>query len=208
MSRASIVLGVTLLLSTAGCIHPHSRHGSRYGTHGSVYVGWRHRTPPPVVHHHGHGCGHVQVGLEWVVSVPVTRHGSVTPAPTSGRHDRGLHRGHDVAPPHVEYSSPSRVEHSEGAVVHEVVSVLHESVEQPEVVHEHDGHPGRGKSPDKAKATGHEKAKGKGHEKAKATGHEKAKGKGHDEAKGKGHDEAKGKGNEKAKGKGDEKQDD
>lgn len=153
MSRALTVLGAVLLFSTAGCIHPHARHNSRHRTHGSIYVGWRSHTPPRVVHSHGHGCGHVLVGAEWVVSVPVTRHGSVTPAPTPGHHDRGLHRGHDSAPAHVEYSSPSRVEHSQGTAVHEVVSVLHESPEQREVVQEHDRHAGRGK------------AQGKGHDK-------------------------------------------
>lgn len=160
MSRALTVLGAVLLFSTAGCLLPHSRHSSRHRTHGSVYVGWRSHTPP-VVHSHGHGCGHVLVGAEWVVTVPVTRHGSVTPAPTSGRHDRGLHRGHDSAPAHVEYSSPSRVQHSQGTAVHEVVSVLQESPEPREVVQEHDGQSGRGK----AKGKGHEKAKGKGHDK-------------------------------------------
>lgn len=77
MSRALTVLGAVLLFSTAGCIHPHARHNSRHRTHGSIYVGWRSHTPPPVVHSHGHGCGHVLVGAEWVVSGPVTRHGSV-----------------------------------------------------------------------------------------------------------------------------------
>ena len=186
MSRALTPLGALLLFSTAGCLYPHSRHRLHRSTHGSVYVGWRHHSPPPVVHSHGPGCGHVQVGVEWKVCPPGTRYGSATPPPTSGRHDRGLHRGHDVAPPKVEYSSPARVEHSQDATVHEVVSVLHESAEDHPAVQDHDGHPGRGKGPDKADDKGPDKAQGKGPGKAQGKGHDKAKGKGHDKAKGKG----------------------
>ncbi|MEE8469379.1 MAG: hypothetical protein V3T22_13045 [Planctomycetota bacterium] len=95
MSRALTVLGVALLWSTAGCIHPYSSHRYHHRTHGSVRVGWRHKSPPPVVHSHGHGCGHVRVGVEWVVAAPGTDYGFHAPSPTSERHDNGLHRGHD-----------------------------------------------------------------------------------------------------------------
>jgi len=154
MSRALTALGVALLWSTAGCIHPHSWHLSHHRGHGNIHVSSRHHLPRPVIHTHGHGCGHVRVGLEWVISSPGTRHGSVTPPPTSAPHDRGLHRRQDV--------SPQGREHSELAEVHEVASVLQETPQKP-------GHqPGPGKGRDRAQEKGHKshgQSHGQGHDK-------------------------------------------
>ena len=77
----------------------------------------------------------------------------------STQHDRGLHRGQEGTPP--------RVEHSEVALVEEVVSVLHD------VAHESEQHAGHGK--------GHDKSQGQGHS-GNAKGHGKAKG--HDQSQG------------------------
>lgn len=99
MSRVLTVLGVALLWTSAGCIHPHNRYRTHHGVHGSVHVGGQHRAPAKVVHSHGAGCGHVLVGVEWVLRTPGTSHGVHAPPPTSGTHARGLHSGQVVASP-------------------------------------------------------------------------------------------------------------